>query len=488
MSALTHVPRPSTGSAVPVGIVVCAGSLVGWASVRGSPWVQLAVILDGAVLLGVFLHRRRVSIPAGFLFVELPILLLVTEVYFGLGGRSAQDLAQNALNSGAQLKLVLIGVVLVIGGVALATGPARAASTGTAFRLFALYVAIASLGATFSVNPSLTAFRALELAAAVLAVAGAYRRLETEAAVRIERLLYALVLALVVSVWLVLLVSPGRVLVPAPNSPLPWELQGVYPAIASNGVGTLGLMLALWSLGRLFGPGPAERMRPLPALLATALGVATLVGAQYRTGYVAFALGAALLLALRGRKTLALATVVVAVAAAGWGVSGAVQKSQPFLLRGDSTAQAATLSGRLYMWRHAIPFWRESPVLGRGLLTATRLEVLPSIGLQDTATIHGTWIETLVGTGLAGTVALAASVLVLLFSALTDALRPGGRVIPALLVTALIVRSVTGDSVESLGIGALLLLVFAVGLEGSERAVVAPALPRPRLAPMHARS
>jgi O-antigen ligase len=472
-------PAKLLGSA---SLLLWAGALVGWAAVHGSPWIQLVVMLAGAVLVGVFLGRRQAAIPTGFLFVELPMLLLVGEVYFGLAGRSAQDLAENPLNGGAQVKLVLIGVTLVIGALALATGPAHAPRVGTAFLLFAAYVVVVFLGVSASVDPSLTAFRGLELAAAVIAVAGAYRRLGREAVVRIERILYGALVALVGSVWLVLLVSPGRVLVPTPASPLPWELEGVYPAISSNGVGTLGLILALWSLGRMFEPIQGERMGRPAALLATALGVATLVGAQYRTGYIAFALGIAVLLVVRGRRTLAVVTLAVALAAALWGISGAVETSQPFLLRGDTTAQAGTLSGRLFMWRHAIPFWRESPVLGRGLLTSTRLEVLPSIGLEDTATVHGTWIEALVGTGLVGTTLLAAAVLVLLRRALADALRRGGRVVPALLVTALIVRSVTGGSVESLGLGVLLLLVLAVDLEARSFAPTRSASAPPRLA------
>jgi O-antigen ligase len=130
------------------------------------------------------------------------------------------------------------------------------------------------------------------------------------------------------------------------------------------------------------------------------------------------------------------------------------------------------------MWHAAIPFWRESPLFGRGLLTSTRLEVLPSIGLQNTATIHGTWIETLVGTGLLGTALLAAALLLLLYRGAVDALRRNGRVVPAVLAVSLIVRSFTGSSVESLGIGVFLLVVFALALAPEprrQRVLVPPA-------------
>ena len=134
------------------------------------------------------------------------------------------------------------------------------------------------------------------------------------------------------------------------------------------------------------------------------------------------------------------------------------------------------------MWHAAIPFWRESPIFGRGLLTSTRLEVLPSIGLENTATIHGTWIETLVGTGLVGTILLAAALVLLLYRGVADALRRNGRVVPAVLAVSLIARSFTGSSVESLGIGVFLLVVFALALAPEpkrQRVVVPPAHARP---------
>jgi O-antigen ligase len=210
-------------------------------------------------------------------------------------------------------------------------------------------------------------------------------------------------------------------------------------------------------------------MRCPAGIALTALGTATLLAAQYRTGYAAFGAGVALLLALRGRKTLAAAIGLFAAVAMYWGLATLGTSTEPLLLRGDTPERASQLSGRLDMWHAAIPFWRESPIFGRGLLTSTRLEVLPSIGLQNTATIHGTWIETLVGTGLVGTALLAAALLLLLYRGVADALRRNGRVVPAVLAVSLIVRSFTGSSVESLGIGVLLLVVLALSLAPEPR-------------------
>ena len=470
LTSHTATPRLPRGfRARETAAVAAAAGLVGWAIALGHSWAELAAaaVLVFAVATRVRWHALRLS--SSFLVIELPILLLLfLDVYYP-HVRSATDLAGNPLDSGGMAKLAAVGLAILIGGLGFATSTTAPKPTTSPFRLFVLYVVVVFFGVWSSVDPLLTTFRGLEVAAAVVVVAGAYRRHGQVAVARIEGLLYGATVALVVSVWVGVAVARSKAFVPTPTSPLPSQIQGVYPMIASNGVGTLGVILALWSLGRLVSTSPRERMRRPAAIALTALGVVTLVAAQYRTGYGAFGAGVALLLALRGRKTLAAAIGLFAAVGVYWGLATVGTSTEPLLLRGDTPERASQLSGRISMWHAAIPFWRESPIFGRGLLTSTRLEVLPSIGLQDTATIHGTWIETLVGTGLVGTTFLAAALLLLLYRGVADALRRNGRVVPAVLAISLIVRSFTGSSVESLGIGVLLLVVFALALAPEPR-------------------
>lgn len=483
LTGQTAAPRPFGGvRAREAAAVAVSAALIGWAIVLGHPWAELAA---AAVLVFAVAARARwhaVRLSSSFLVIELPILLLVfLDVYYPRS-RTATDLASNPLDSGGMAKVAAVGLAMLIGGLAFATSTAAPRPTTAPFRLFVLYVVVVFFGVWSSVDPLLTTFRGLEVASGLVVVAGAYRRYGQVAVVRIERLLYGVTVALVLSVWVGVIAAKSRALVPTPASPLPWQTQGVYPMIASNGVGTLGVILALWSLARLVSTSPRERMRRPAGIALTALGVATLLAAQYRTGYAALAAGIALLLALRGRKTLATAIGLFAAVAMYWGLATLGTSTEPLLLRGDTPERASQLSGRLSMWHAAIPFWRESPIFGRGLLTSTRLEVLPSIGLENTATIHGTWIETLVGTGLVGTILLAAALVLLLYRGVADALRRNGRVVPAVLAVSLIARSFTGSSVESLGIGVFLLVVFALALAPEpkrQRVVVPPAHARP---------
>src|ERR671925_156485 len=405
----TAAPRLARGvRAREAAAVAATAGLVGWAIALGHPWAELAVAAVLVLAVAARARWRAVSLSSSFLVVELPILLLLfLDVYYP-HARTATDLAGNPLDAGGMAKLVAVGLAILIGGLAFATSTAAPRPTNAPFRLFVLYVVVVFFGVWSSVDPP-------------------------------------------------------------PASPLPSQIQGVYPMIASNGVGTLGVILALWSLARLVSTSPRERMRRPAAIALTALGVATLLAAQYRTGYAAFGAGVALLLAFRGRKTLAAAIGLFAAVAMYWGLATLGTSTEPLLLRGDTPERASQLSGRLAMWHAAIPFWQESPIFGRGLLTSTRLEVLPSIGLQNTATIHGTWIETLVGTGLVGTALLAAALVLLLYRGVADQALSS---VVNLAVGALVARALSPASFGAFGLAFSTYLIVL----GACRALVAEPL------------
>ena len=111
----------------------------------------------------------------------------------------------------------------------------------------------------------------------------------------------------------------------------------------------------------------------------------------------------------------------------------------------------------------------ESPLFGRGLLTASRYEVLAKLGSIYTSSIHGTWVEALVGTGLVGVAFLASSFLVTGSRAFFATKRPGGRVVPLLLVVILLVRSVTGPTFEVAGGDSLMLMALMLLLRDPSR-------------------
>jgi O-antigen ligase len=410
---------------------------------------------------GAWIVSRRAGVA--FVAVEGPILLLLAS---GLvfRTRDADALATNPLDSAGLFRVACIGGALLLGFLALST-PARHPGRVTTrpFRLYGAYVAVVFIGALPSVNVPLTAYRGVELATGLIVLAGAFRVSGPEALRRVEYVLYWWIAFVVLSTWLGVLFFPGEALSEQTRSPIPLQLHGVLPVISSNGLGILGVMLLIWTIAQRVFPGEFRHAGRGASYLLAPLGLATLVMAQYRTGYVAAAIGLLLLIALRSRMAVVWVLLAGVVAASLWGAL-VLDRAEPVLLRGQSPDEAALLSSRLVFWENAIPVWQESPLIGRGLLTGTRFEVLAELGRTDVSTIHGTWIEALVGTGLVGIALLLAGIVVTYARAFRESFRPYGRAVPILLLTVLLVRSLTGSTFEVFGLFSIVVLVISLGL------------------------
>lgn len=428
---------PSRTMALGLGAAVGGGSLVWWG------------------------FRGRVR--EHFLAVEAPVLLLLaSQLVFRI--RDAEALAEDPLDTAGLFRVACVGAALGLGFLA-ATSPQRRVVaerlTTRPFRLYLLYIAVVFLGAIPSLNPPLTAYRGVELLTGAVVVAGAYRMAREEAVQRILTTLFWWLVALLGTVWLGVLVAPSLALNHLERSPIPWQLNGVFPAVSSNGIGTLGVMITLWSLASLLGRQRSHLASPRILLGLTAVGAASLILAQYRTGYVAMMAGLLVLLALHSRVTLVWAMVVVAMVGALWGAL-LIEQAQPVLLRGQSIEQAARLSSRIKWWALALEVWEESPVIGRGLLTGTRFEVLAEVGRTRTSTIHGTWVEALVGTGIVGVMLVGGSFFIVYRRTLRLATWRSDDLVPAVLLTLLLVRSATGSTFEVVGMPSILVLALAL--------------------------
>jgi O-antigen ligase len=442
----------------------------------GGLWRMLALgaatLGLGASLSSVVVSRKALR---GVLFVEVPVLLLLASSLVWRV-RTTDDIASDPLDAAGQIRVGCVGLAGLLALTAL-VWPARAETrvgrTPLPFRLYGAYVLVVFAGAPLSVQPLLTAYRGVELATAVLVLLAARQNLGVEAIPRIGTTLYWFLVALVGSVWAGVLAFPSLAVQPLLNeaAPVPWNVQGVYPSIASNGVGTLGVTLTIWSLARVRPGGGGAARPPAVAYTLAAVGVATLLASQYRTGYGALAIGVAVLLALRNRRMLLVAILLGTAIWLAFLGPQLVEQAAPFLLRGQTTEEARGLTSRVEWWEASIPVWEKSPLVGRGLLTGTRFEVLARLGLRDTGGIHSTWVEVLVGTGLIGLGLLLASAAVSVRRALTLALSPGGAVLPLLLLTVMLVRSVTGNTFESFqGLETVTFLWLALSLGDAGRA------------------
>jgi O-antigen ligase len=422
--------------------------------------IAVAVALAGATILGPLTRRY---LKTDFAAVELPaLLILLSDVV--LRQRDAQSLASNPLDTAGLYRVGCLGLAALLATMAL-TSPrseGKERITTRPFRLYCLYVCVVFIGAPLSVNLPLTAFRGVQLLIGLLVLTGAYRRAGQEAGKRLLSLFYWFQVLLLLTIWLGALIVPGSAFLHV-DSPFPIQFHGVFPVISANGTGLLGATIGLWSLARLISPqdrGAAERGT---LVVLTVMGFATLALAQYRTGYIATAAGLLVLLTLRAKAAAIWVIMVGLLVAVLW--SGKIAEiASPIWQRGENEAVLSNLSGRIGYWQNAVPVWEKSPLFGRGLLTASRFEVLAELGAPYTSTIHGTWVEALVGTGLIGLSLLAASFLLTLFRALKESLRPGGLVVPLLLLTIFAVRSITGVSFEIGGSGSLMFITIALML------------------------
>jgi len=412
----------------------------------------------------------------GYLAVEVPVLLIllstVTLRYSFAGGpRTAEELTSNPFDIFSLMKLGFTATAAALGFLALTAPQAeRARVTTRPARFYTAYAVVVFLGIVASVNPLLTSYRAIEMVAGLVVAAGAYRTCRGDALSRIEKMIFWYSVAMILSAWVGAIIFGGAALEPQPGSPIPVRLQGIFPRISHNSLGYMSVLLALWSISRLLAREREIGPSRLISGAVAALGLVTLVASQYRTGYLALVAGAAVLLLVAGKKvlaSLALVTVLVFSFAGG----GLVEEAQPYLLRGQDTERASRLSGRVTYWSAAIPVWQQSPIIGGGLQTASRLVVLADLDTaKGTASnLHSTWVEALVGTGLLGVTMLALSLLIALWRALARAFDGGGRVVPAVILTILLVRTFTGGGIDGGGDTQLLYLTLLFGLRDEYR-------------------
>lgn len=482
----TRIPNVA-GSGVGFTIAALgAAVLLGVAAGTGGKWSLLGAATAVAlpVLTYAALNRTRPALKEGLAGVELPMLLLLL-AGLNLRARAASDLATNPVDAAGAYIILLTGLASLLALAALLSPGLRDPSEplfSLPVLLYIAYVGVVFLGVIQSVFPGLTAYRGAALVAGVLAVTAAYHRAGGAALHRLESFLYWWATALVCSVWLGVLMSADGA-VQRINSPLPFRVQGVFPGVTYDTFGTLGALIMFWSLGRVFVPRAEGGPPKWVSISIAGLGFFSIIAAQYRTGYVMVVVGTTLLLLLRGRKAFALLLVCAALAINLAGPA-ALDSAEPYVLRGQTAEQATRLSGRANWWQLAIPIWKESPIIGTGLRTGTRFLVLAAHGYGETGTIHGTWVEALVGTGAAGFLLLLLAISSAWVRALRQSLSLGGRIVPLLLLTLILLRGLTGSTIEDEGFMTWLFLVLAMGLRSRvEEAPSASSAPRPRAVP-----
>ncbi|MFT3865060.1 MAG: O-antigen ligase family protein [Solirubrobacterales bacterium] len=462
------------------GQVACVSALVFLCCAAGAgvatelvspPLIALTAVAIAAVYL-VSLPRNR-----HLLRVEAPFALLILSIV-QWRTRTLAASTSSPIDS-----TVLIGAALQACALALAawslTLSDRGRWSGTTVPLLAMagFAAVGLIAAPLAEKSNLAAYQAFEVGISLFVLYSALKA-APDAVPRLARLLFVATVVLVVVVWLGALADPGQGFQPIKDfqggvaSPINVRLHGVFPATNSDTVGIYGSFLCLWSLSLGVHSSSIRRRR---YFALSAFGLLTVLISQYRTGYLIVAVGVLLLFALTAARR-PVPALIFTGAALGVGVAvlliagpdvGHVQEG--LLSRGQNQSQTSSANGRLQIWEGDVRVWEESPIVGHGLASATRYEVIaPSGGELNQA--HSTWFEALAGTGTLGTAFLLVAVLATGFDLLRRRL-----VIPAVLWIALVALSITSVSMDSMTYGFLVYILLIgccgdVSLENSSAA------------------
>jgi O-antigen ligase len=443
--------------------IVAASATVAAALATGN--IELAVAVSATPLLVLGSSRAgpllaRLTEINGSHTVGIAWVLLVVST-FVWRGRTTEALVSDPLDSAA---LIRVGLVGLAGLLLLPVLLARAPSVRLPLPVLLLvgFVAVALVSAVGSPLPLHALYRVAELSvglAAVLAVASAPA---TEWRKALD-LVLACLGGILTLAWVEAIVFPARGWETV-NGVVDRALIGYFPSFSSNALGVYGAVLGIWGIAHLGSPFYKRWV----VSLATVLGITTLLATQYRTGTIGFLLALTYVAWQRRRMLLAfviLAATLLVIASGGW--TAIRDRTEVVFARGNPEA-VANLNSRVSFWEAAEPSIRERPVFGWGLNVGSR-QVLSSLGLQNTSTIHSTWFEALLGTGIVGTVLLAAAYLALLAAALSRHAEPECAAIVGIVVV-LLVRSLTGSTVELFDILFLLFGALALATRAPPRA------------------
>ena len=175
------------------------------------------------------------------------------------------------------------------------------------------------------------------------------------------------------------------------------QVQGVFPNVASNGVGDLGANLSILAINRLHSRTGSNARRAAYGLLLV-VSLITLILAQTRSAILALLIGCVVILIL-SKRIGAIGLLFVVLAIVGTVAGDALLT---YFMRDQSTEMFLSLTGRTTWWEASWAKIVERPLLGYGAYAGARFAALASLGFNTTATVHNSYMEVLLGTGILG--------------------------------------------------------------------------------------
>jgi O-antigen ligase len=435
------------GAAAGVGVALVENNYALVAACCVTP--MIALVAPRAAATAVRLTTFGGSHVIGSAWVLLTVSTFVWRV------RTTDALVSNPLDKAAILRVTLVAFAGLLVVAHLLRTPTRAPLPLPVVLLVA-YAGVALVSAVGSPLPLFGLYRAFELAVGIAAIVAITTADRSDWRRALELVLAAFG-GIVALAWLEALTMPSHSW-EVVNGVIGHALIGYFPAFSSNSLGVYGAVLGIWGIAQLDSPYYRKGVVRLAALG----GVLTLVATQYRTGLAGFLLALAYVAWQRRSGLFAFLVLGVALLVTTSGDWSSIRARTEVVLARGNPDTISTLDSRSIYWHAAEPFIRARPAFGWGLNVGTR-KVLSSLGLEETSTIHSTWFEALLGTGVVGTVFLAAAYLALLAAALARE-RDRDRTAIVGIVIVLLIRSLTGTTVELFDVITLLFGALALAI------------------------
>jgi O-antigen ligase len=175
---------------------------------------------------------------------------------------------------------------------------------------------------------------------------------------------------------------------------LGWWIQGALPAIAANSVGHIGAVMGIVAVVRLlWKPGS----RTFWAMILV-ISVVTMVLTQSRSPILAFFV--AVVAVLIASRRFGILTILGVSLGAGL-LTNRIQLIYDFMRRNQTDENLASLTGRVHYWQSSFDALRDSPIGGYGANVGGRYVLQTYLG-DTVSTVHSTWVEVVLDTGLVG--------------------------------------------------------------------------------------
>jgi O-antigen ligase len=175
---------------------------------------------------------------------------------------------------------------------------------------------------------------------------------------------------------------------------LGFSIQGVLPGLSANSVGDIAGIMGLVALIRIL-EIRSSRAFYVPVLI---MMLVTMVLTQSRSPILAFLVASGVVLVASGRYFL---LAMSGTALGALLLTKYTQVALSFLERGQNEQGLLTLTGRVTWWKASLQAVKEQWIYGYGANAGGRYALQSVLG-EEVATVHSSWVEIILDTGVVG--------------------------------------------------------------------------------------